>query len=129
MGLLRKVRFPLMEEGCLAGLTGKAWAADSEVDLDGLVADALSLQAEQRQTWDKQGLERLDGRALVARCRERLEQILGGRGRRLDAGNSVHSLAANFGGRRRSCVWWAEGWMHSGVEQVDAGAGADIDRA
>lgn len=49
MGLLRKVRFPLMEEGCLAGLTGKAWAADSEVDLDGLVADALSLQAEPRR--------------------------------------------------------------------------------
>ncbi len=56
MGLLRKVRFPLMEEGCLAGLTGKAWAADSEVDLDGLVADALSLRQSSSRRWTGRGL-------------------------------------------------------------------------
>jgi hypothetical protein len=102
LGLLRKVRFPLMEEGYLAGLSREE--CGKLAGLMELVEEAVGLQSVGREEWGRQRLRHLDDRSVVERCRlgVRWEEYVGGGGeeyvgggeRRLDVDRGVYSVAA-----------------------------------
>jgi hypothetical protein len=96
LGLLGKVRFPLMEEGYLAGLLREG--CGELAGLRELVEEALGLKSLSRDEWGRQRLRHLDERALVGRRGGvRWEMYAGGGERRLAAGQHVCSVAADVG--------------------------------
>jgi WD40 repeat protein len=95
-GLLGKVRFPLMEERYLAGLSREG--CGELAGLAELVGEAVGLKSVGRDEWGRQRLRHLDGRAVVGRRGGvKWEEYVGGGERRLDAGDSVRSVAADGG--------------------------------
>jgi hypothetical protein len=93
-GLLRRVRFPWMEEGYLTELL-KA-SGRGAAGLDGLVREALTLKGLPRADWEGAPLRCLGGTALAAReGGVRWEKYVEGGERRVAAGQYVYSVAVH----------------------------------
>ena len=118
-GLLGKVRFPLMEEGYLAGPLGEG--CGKLAVLGDLVGEALGLKRVGREEWGRQRLRHLDGRAMEGRRGDvRWEKYLRGGERRLDAGQAVWSLAADGG--------YVCGGLHDGSIRVWSRSTLELER-
>ena len=120
--LLRKVRFPLMEGGYLAGLIKPGCGeAGKLVGLEEMVREALRLQRVAREEWGGQQLRHLDGKAVAKRQSgvNWARYAAGGGERRLDAGRPVYSVAAD---ERFVCGGLEDGrilvWSRSTLEPV-----------